>query len=215
MYIFEDFNNVLHPDRASKPADPVLGITLSTSSRLLKNLSAAFLVDARDFFAGFWPTRTQYPNEIPWENLQTLALTSRLLNSNTRFSKIRKLLVAAGRAAALMPKLKVMEIWNGGDGYICYFQYINDSGRSRITWESTWCATGLLDYNVTRCWENVARLGQHPHGRLTTKVSQISRRPCLVKTHASTIRCLELRKSVVHLVSDYQQYWEEESQRIR
>jgi hypothetical protein len=78
-------------------------------------LSAAFLVDAEDFFANLWPTNEQNSNVIPWENLRKLALTSRLLHPEIGRGKINKLLMAAGRAAAFMPKLEVMEIWNGGE----------------------------------------------------------------------------------------------------
>jgi hypothetical protein len=88
-------------------------------------LSAAFLVDAEDFFANLWPPNEDNLNVIPWENLRKLALTSR--------RKINNMLMAAGRAAVLMPKLEVMEIWNGGEGHICFFRYSNDTGGTKIT----------------------------------------------------------------------------------
>ena len=122
LYIFEDFNKLLHPERAAKcgPANRALGKALSKASRSLKNLSATFLVDAEDFFADFWPPNYWSPhasqnsnaNVVPWENLRRLTLTSHLLHPTTKSVIIRKLLTAVGRAAAFMPKLEVLEIWN-------------------------------------------------------------------------------------------------------
>ncbi|KAH6667878.1 hypothetical protein B0J14DRAFT_601631 [Halenospora varia] len=69
LYIFEDFSTLLHPELPAKRANPSLGEALSKSTRLLKNLSAAFLVDAEHFFADFWPIKQYDPNTVPWENL--------------------------------------------------------------------------------------------------------------------------------------------------
>jgi len=87
-----------------------LGKALSKSTRFLEKLSVAFLVDAKNFFADFWPTKHQNSNVIPWHNLQSVALTSRLLHPKIRREMITKLLIAAGQAASFMPKLEVMEI---------------------------------------------------------------------------------------------------------
>jgi hypothetical protein len=84
-----------------------------------QELSATSLVDAQDFFADFWPPNYWSPhasqnsnaNVVPWENLRRLTLTSHLLHPTKKSVMIRKLLTAAGRAAAFMPKLEVLEIW--------------------------------------------------------------------------------------------------------
>jgi hypothetical protein len=209
LYIFEDFNKLLHPERSTKRANPSLGKALSKSSRFLENLSAAFLVDAEDFFANLWPTNEKNSNVIPWENLRTLALTSRLLHPEIGRRKIDKLLMAAGRAAAFMPKLEVMEIWNGGEGHACIFRYRYDAGEPKITWESNWGSNVQLDHNVIHCWANLPRHGQHPHGNLTTAVNRLRRRRKQVKTYSTATRYLKLRSSVLDLISYYQLFWEE------
>jgi hypothetical protein len=172
-------------------------------------LSAAFLVDAEDFFANLWPTNEQNSNVIPWENLRKLALTSRLLHPEIGRGKINKLLMAAGRAAAFMPKLEVMEIWNGGEGHACLFRYSNDAGEPKITWACNWGSNVQWDHNVVHCWANLPRHGQYPHGNLTTAVNRLRRGRKQVKTYATTIRYLKLRSSVLDLISDYQLFWEE------
>lgn len=186
-----------------------MGKALSKASRFLENLSAAFLVDAEDFFANFWPTKQQNSNVIPWENLRKLALTSRLLHPEIGRGKINKLLIAAGRAVAFMPKLEVMEIWNGGEGHSCLFRYSNDAGEPQITWASNWGMDVQLSYNVVHCWANLPKHGQHPHSNLTTAVNRLPRRRKQVKTYATTLRYLKLRSSVLDLISDYQLFWEE------
>jgi len=186
-----------------------LGRALSGASRFLENLSAAFLVDAEDFFANLWPTKEQNSNVIPWENLRKLALTSRLLHPEIGRGKINKLLMAAGRAAAFMPKLEVMEIWNGGEGHACLFRYSNDAGEPKITWACNWGSNVRLAHNVVHCWANLPRHGQHPHGNLTAVVNRLRRGRKQVKTYATAIRYLKLRSSVLDLISDYQLFWEE------
>jgi hypothetical protein len=172
-------------------------------------LSAAFLVDAEDFFANLWPPNEDNLNVIPWENLRKLALTSRLLRPVTSRRKINNMLMAAGRAAVLMPKLEVMEIWNGGEGHVCFFRYSNDTGGTKITWAGNWGPHVQLDPDVVLCWANLPRHRQHPHGNLTTEVIWLRRRRKQVKTYATTIRYLKLRSSVLHLISDYQLGWED------
>ena len=171
-------------------------------------MSAAFLVDAKDFFITFWPTKLQTSNVVPWKNLQTLALTSRLLHPEISRNKIKKLLIAAGRTAAFMPRLKVMEIWNGGKGHACVFRYSNDPGTPQIIWASNWGIDVQLDDDVVSCWSALPN-GQHLESTLITIVNRLPRRQKQIKTYAATIRYLRLRSHVLHLISDYQLHWEE------
>ena len=154
---------------------------------------------AEDFFANLWPTNEQNSNVIPWENLRKLALTSRLLHPEIGRGKINKLLMAAGRAAAFMPKLEVMEIWNVGEGHACLFRYSNDAGEPKITWACNWGSNVQLDHYVVHCWANLPRHGQHPRGNLTTAINRLPRRRKQVKTYATAME----------LISDYQLFWEE------
>lgn len=108
-----------------------------------------------------------------------------------------------------MPKLEVMEIWNGGEGHACLFRYSNDAGEPKITWACNWGSNVQLDHYVVHCWANLPRHGQHPRGNLTTAVNRLPRRRKQVKTYATAIRYLKLRRSVLELISDYQLFWEE------
>lgn len=119
------------------------------------------------------------------------------------------MLMAAGRAATFMPKLEVMEIWNGGEGHSCLLRYSNDAGEPQITWASNWGINVQLDYGVVHCWSNLPKHNQHPHSNLTTAVNRLPRRRKQVKTYATTIYYLKLRSSVLDLISDYQLFWEE------
>ncbi|OBT65014.1 hypothetical protein VE03_05277 [Pseudogymnoascus sp. 23342-1-I1] len=213
LSILEDFNKLLHPEhfkqltyleQYTKRANPALGKALSKSSRLLTNLSAAFLVDAVDFFASFGPTNNPNANVIPWENLQRLALTSRLLHPKTAGRNINGMLIAAGRVAAFMPKLMVMEIWNGGRRHACVFLYTNINGKARISWECTWGRGFQLDSDVINCWENVPKQGQHSHGNFTATVKLKAWRQRDMKTYASIIRRLKPRCGIQHSLSQFQ-----------
>lgn len=209
LFVFEDFNNLLHPERSAKRANPSLGKAFAKSTRSLESFSAAFLIDPEDFFADFWPTKPPHPNVIPWKNLRKLALTSRLLHSEIGRGKINKLLIAAGRAAAFMPKLEIMEIWNGGDGHACFFRYnLPVAGKPQITWSSNWGIGVQLGYDVIYCWADFPKHG-HPSGNLTTAVHRLPLRRKRVKTYATAIRHLKLRRNVLDPISDYQVFWEQ------
>ena len=181
-------------------------MSLSESSSSLENLSIAFLINAEDFFINFWPMKLQTSTIIPWVNLRTLALTSRLLHPEIGRGKIKNLLIAAGRAAAFMPRLKVMEIWNGGEGHACLFRYSNDGRTPQITWVSSWGPDVQFSDDVVSCWSALLN-GQH----LTTTVNRLPRKRKQIKTYAAAILYLRLRSHVLHPISDYQLHWEEYS----
>ncbi|CZR56373.1 uncharacterized protein PAC_06261 [Phialocephala subalpina] len=195
LSLFSSSNKLLHPERFTGwRANRFLGKALSKPSRSLETLSAAFLIEAQDFFADFWPP-----------------LTSHLLYPEIGRGKIRKLLMAAGRAAAFMPKLQAMEIWNGGEGHAALFRYERHPNHKtnpnpQITWASTWGNNIQLPLDVILCWSNLPQHGSRGCG---TKVERIKRSRKNVKTFSIAIRYLKLRRSVLDLVSDYQVFWEE------
>ncbi|KFY64894.1 hypothetical protein V496_02924, partial [Pseudogymnoascus sp. VKM F-4515 (FW-2607)] len=180
-------------EQYTKRANPLLGKAFSKSSRFLRHLSAAFLVDAVNFFAGFGPINNPITNIVPWEILERLVLASRLLHPKTAGRNINRMLTDAGRAAAFMPKPAVMEIWNGGRRHACAFRYTNIDGNARIRWECTWGSGFQLDPDVINCWANVPRQRQHPHGNFTASVRQKVWRRREMKIYGSIIRRLRLR----------------------
>lgn len=152
----EDFNSVFNSlfqqgsiayTELVRIANPSLGIALAKISLFLEQLSASFLIDAKDFF------QACRPNWI-WKDLVSLALTSRLLNSTEARAEINNMLYAAGIVARNMPKLRIMEIWSGGRGQATIFRYhvMNDS--TMISWHSVWDLQ--LESRVIKTWKAVA-----------------------------------------------------------
>lgn len=143
-------------------------------------------------------------NVIPWENLEDLTLTSRLLHPKTAYQKINEMLIAAGRAAAVMPKLKVMEIWNGGRGHVFVFRYTNTNGKAHISWKGTWGLKFQLDPDVINTCANVPRQGKYPHGNFTVSFNPRFWRQCQMETYGSLILHLKPDNNIQHFLSFYQ-----------
>ncbi|KAK0640763.1 hypothetical protein B0T16DRAFT_514723 [Cercophora newfieldiana] len=137
VFIFQDSSRILNPD---KPVDGhganrglaskcPLGHALAKATRLckLEVVSASFLIDAFDFFHLFEDETAlpRQPNDPrAWDNLRELNLTSDRLTPCRRSWKRQQVLCRAGRAAALMSRLKSMTLWNGGKGF-CYIMRYN------------------------------------------------------------------------------------------
>jgi hypothetical protein len=140
LTIFEDCDKEFYPtirwltpEYTSRVNSPALGLALARASRHLEHLSASFIIDAKDFLASFWPqisaptSASDLLDGYIWDKLTSLALTSQLLAPENPFKRINDLLQAAGIAARRMPRLRVMEIWNGKDNnHGCLFRYHND-----------------------------------------------------------------------------------------
>jgi hypothetical protein len=120
----------------------------------LQRLSVPNLIDAVDFF-----TASPF---IRWKELVWLSLTSKALKSQNKADMLEDLLVAAGSAAMRMPKLKMMEIWNGGPRYACIFRYKrgqkeqDGSWVPRIIWKQIWEPQWVLGPRVIERWKDVA-----------------------------------------------------------
>ena len=152
LTLFEDFNEDLnaafprgspYPFQFTRVPKPSVGTALAKASLCLEQLSAAFLVDAKDFFQAYQPGWI-------WKDLVSLALTSRLVNSTEHLTKyINNMLYAAGVAARNMPKLQTMKIWQGRMGHVCdcVFRYQVTDERSRFVygisrWNLAWSRLG-------------------------------------------------------------------------
>ena len=116
----------------------ILSITLAERSRRLEQLSASFMFDALCFFRA---CQTGWV----WAELRSLALTSRTLDQRERVRTgitgvipraAGLMLCDAARAVKSMPKLKIMEIWNGGAGHACLFRYQIEHDAARLTWKA-------------------------------------------------------------------------------
>lgn len=140
-----------------------IGAALANRSVRLERLSAAHMVDAKDFFQACLP-------HWVWANLTSLTLTSRLLTPDEPdLLTINEMLVNAGTAALRMPRLQTMVVWSGTKRRACAFRY-------RVTAESTtldWCGTWNLelDADVLVVWREVAQ--RHTRHELSIFASQV------------------------------------------
>lgn len=132
-----------------------------------------------------------------WPNLTSLALTSQLLTPDESPIKIDNMLQTAAAAAMEMPKLKIMEIWNGREGFAMLFRYqLGEEVRPAvITCRGTWELK--LQPPVVRAWEAVV-LKYRGHGPLIVKeLLDVD----AVKSHADAIDLLKLLNQVIRPVS--------------
>lgn len=186
--IFEDLNYVFHRGRERERCT-LLGEDLARSSRNFEELHASLNVDAKDFFHAFWPG--QGPKEkkgVEWKNLKYLSLTSHSLNP----WDCDQLVWTAAAAAQRMPQLEIMELWNGGEGYLCIFRYERRVNRPRIQLLSTW--GGQLSAQARACWGVVAR--EHE-----LQAEPIYLDPRLIKSHVSVLHYLVLKRRLLNQTS--------------
>ena len=198
--VFEDFDEKLlgifqrqgglssyiHPDPVRVPL-PAVGAAFAARSRQLESLSVAFIADARHFFNGCQP-------QWRWDNLQSLALTSRLMTPTSCAGDINNLLQDAGKAALCMPKLQRMTLWNGAKGEACAFVYSKKDAS--IIWRGTWQMK--LELHVVQAWEQVARMDT-VNGLRGLQIETILL-DCDIRSHGDAVYHLNLR-SVLDPVS--------------
>lgn len=209
-----------------------LGRSIVECSPFLENLSIAFIVDAQEFFLPFKPGYVLKATPIEW-NFRSLALTSTVLSCNSSASR-EALLNNACRAAAFMPKLEIMELWDGTPEYTVAFLYLSDgkyaipsSGVPSTLYQhlSDVTDTDLSGGPVIMCnflltdavicrWSSLPNtVGKK---NLVVKTSQITELTTERKSaYFSGIPDLRLRDKVADPVSQYQIYWENERERLR
>lgn len=164
----------------------------------LESLSAAFLVDASEFF--------NLDSSMPahdWPNLTELILTSQLLAPTAEEGEeedneegIMSMLHAAGLAAMRMPKLQTMKIWNGDEKLAALFSYqFAERPHATITCTGTFNLT--LKPAVIKTWEKVVAR----RGGLGLRVSYEMFFADDITTHADAIVRLGLWETVVRPVS--------------
>ncbi|KAK0127879.1 hypothetical protein ONS96_007379 [Cadophora gregata f. sp. sojae] len=225
LYLFEESNNILHsPDHdAERDFRRILGSNLSDRSRLLENISVAFLIDAKDFLAQFWPLRVpniqgaQASDVVPWENLRTLTLTSESLRTSINRTVMKNLLTTSCRAVAFMPKLEVLEIWNatlkdgdptvrGRPGVAAVFRYEYKDRKPTITFSSNsiWLhkiVSEMLQGDVGSCWENLPR---HNSGDHLTYTFEKIRGMDWCRSYPIVMERLKLQGRILHELSHCQ-----------
>ncbi|KAI8627239.1 hypothetical protein F5Y19DRAFT_487212 [Xylariaceae sp. FL1651] len=135
---------------------PTTGVALAQAATNLERLSASFNVDAEHFFEA---ALTQPLQSVTWERLNTLVLTSRLLDPSQASTQdgahaLTKMLLNAATAAQRMPQLCVLAIWHGARGSACLFKYHRGPYCCSIQTKGTWLPT--LMPSVIQAWTKAA-----------------------------------------------------------
>lgn len=194
LTIFENFNESYPKIYSECPAirvpNPAVSRKLARASLHLTTLSASFMADAGYFFAAREDSWT-------WDNLTSLALTSRVLTNDADTSDIDYMLREAAATALKMPRLDTMELWNGRRGVAMLFRYrrARDGQSAVITVRGT--SELALRIAATQAWDAVAH--RHRHGRVVVETSLID--PDVIRCHGDAIRQLGLSTEVARPVS--------------
>ncbi|KAG4433506.1 hypothetical protein IFR05_011015 [Cadophora sp. M221] len=216
LSLFEDFNSIINPKRQSDwYTCPCFAESLAQSSRSLESLSASFIVDAEYFFSEFTLSQVDVSTVPKWENLKTVALTSSILIPANNHSSKGDLLQAAGIAAASMPKLEIMELWNGDKGISCIFRYINNVEGHGISWESSFYIETPFCPETLSYWTGLQRHPQYGNCDFTVTVTKVKRDIQDINSHAYTISNLKLKDLVLDSFSYYELFWEGNNREIR
>ena len=194
--IFENFHGT-NPAMSSAvhAAEIDTAYALVEASLGLEHLAASFVSDASHFF-------NACQNGNIWPRLESLTLTSNILNPQQQSVYINNLLGTAALVAMKMPRLKVMELWNGRAEFAGVFQYrIFESGprTAEITWRSTWDLP--MEPRVFNAWQDVASERVDCKLQLVTEILDASVK---ITTQADAIHHLMLLNTVVHPVSLWQ-----------
>ncbi|KAH6876634.1 hypothetical protein B0T10DRAFT_497825 [Thelonectria olida] len=152
MCLFEDFDdNYLTMMTHVPPLVTNLAHAeaLARRSLPLRIFSCSFVIDAQHFFLSLEP-------DWSWPNLESLALTSRVLVPTADQEEVVELLVRAAQAALRMPNLQTMTLWNGRRSMACAFTYSKTNDENHcpsIAWRGTWD----LEFppHLIQAWEEV------------------------------------------------------------
>lgn len=194
LTIFENFNEA-YPESffecvTIREPDPAVSQTLARASLYLTMLSASFMADASHFFAARQDSWT-------WDKLTSLTLTSRVLTNLANPLTINNMLRDAAVAALQMPRLDMMELWNGRRGVAMLFRYQRAQGGQPAIITIRGTAELALGITATQAWDVVAH--QHFHGEVVVHSSSID--PDTIRCHGDAIRQLGLLTEVTRPVS--------------
>lgn len=177
-----------------QPAEIDTGYALVEASLGLEHLAASFVSDASHFFDACqkWSI---------WPRLESLVLTSNVLEPQQQSVYINDLLETVSLVAMKMPRLRSMELWNGGAGFAGVFQYqiFESDGTAKITWRGTWDLP--LEPHVLKAWQAVASERVDSKLQVATEILDAN---VVITSHGKAIRYLRLLNTVVHPVSLWQ-----------
>ncbi|VTT73752.1 unnamed protein product [Fusarium fujikuroi] len=196
LTIFENFDDS-YPEIYQAPAIGVpsqdVSLKLARTSQHLEMLSASFMADASHFFLA-----PQIQNSWTWSKLTSLALTSNVLTGDADPLRVNNMLGNAAATALRMPRLHIMELWNGRKGVAMLFRYKRareDGQPAIITIRGT--SELALGTGVVEAWDMVAY--QHSRSKVVMQTSSID--PNGIRSHGDAICQLGLLNEVTRPVS--------------
>ncbi|KAF4832195.1 hypothetical protein CGCSCA4_v013783 [Colletotrichum siamense] len=134
-----------------------LALTAAYACRNLSSFNAAGIIDATEFFQNLVFLAEAQPR-LAWSNLTNIALkTPQVLRTDTREALFRR----AGDAAALMPSLQVMELWDVTANAGAVFRFRVFELEAELVLETAMGAE--LSDEVLELWDRLAlqRRGKH------------------------------------------------------
>ena len=195
MVVFGNFHgNKPAMSPAVQAAEIDTAYALVEASLGLEHLAASFVSDASHFFDACQKWNI-------WPRLESLALTSNVLEPQQQSIYINDLLETIAIVAMKMPRLKLMELWNGRARFTGVFKYqISESDRTaKITWRSTWDLP--LEPRVLEAWQAVASERVDCKLQVVTEILDAN---VVITSYGDAIRYLMLLNTVVHPVSLWQ-----------
>ena len=173
--------------------DPSKGraAVFAAKSLALQHLAISFMISAEELFRHCQSTWS-------WSHLESLALTSQLLQNDWgKRKQVESLLCRARVLVQEMPKLHMFVLWNGGKAHACAFIYRVDRDSASVTWRGTWHLE--LSPLVVKSWQLAASKLRFPE--LGIKYECVGG---VIKSHGDAIYHLQLPCQVVDPASLWQ-----------
>ncbi|KAJ4011609.1 hypothetical protein NW752_008615 [Fusarium irregulare] len=154
LSLYGETNTVIHQWESKGTNVISFAKALRQYTNFLEHLSISHMVDAREFFRPFSSANEEATSSLrEWPNLKTISLTSDVFKTGTE-EEINSLLCTAARAARKMPKLQMLQLWNGEAERACVFRYRVEDTVGEITW----CGTDIepLTHGIVKEWNAVS-----------------------------------------------------------
>ncbi|KAI1453662.1 hypothetical protein F4805DRAFT_478278 [Annulohypoxylon moriforme] len=205
---YKDSNDVFHTGHASSISEEPASTMFYISQRL-KELDISFIIDAKSFFAPIHDGG----EDVSWDNLEGLTLTSQSLCLTASPVEIDELLHSAAQAALRMPKLQMMELWSSERGGARIFRYTRFRDNSLVQWwDTSLFKPAALRPTVKKSWQMVAN--KYVRGHLDFETHNIPSES--IKCRASALPYLMRRDKTLTSASLQQIMWETtELRRVR
>ncbi|TFB07554.1 hypothetical protein CCMA1212_001071 [Trichoderma ghanense] len=141
-------NEIPGYDNFQEQVMPTIAGAFAWASTAYQHVWVSLLFDAKVFFSYCYETYN-------WWHLQSLCLTSSVLNSESP-AEAAALIYDAATVAMRMPLLHTLVLWNGEEqGQACAFIYRKPETGPSITWRGTWDIGLYLTSEIVKAWKVV------------------------------------------------------------